>query len=335
MRRFITHIVLFLVLYMVVSGIYRSLLPKYWPNEMLELKLDYLEDHASQYNTVFLGSSKVYRHVDPALFDSLDPEGETSSFNLGTAGLFSPESVVVLDHLIDQSEKYGIDRLFVQFQGISNLADKNLHAQRMKYPLSPGLMPSVFSTLKTEDKSDQMYNYFFSFLENMFSIGYFKDWYRGLNEVRKESRIGLDDLVIENDGFLSLDDELNYMVLQADKRGKGLLKRKATATKKKKAKKIKKLNAEEHQVLNEIYQTMYHSLDKKAKNKGLELFYFFMPEDFVKSESLDFDNALLWELDEVGQFKSLTNKFDKGHYNEDGAQLMTTLLANKYYSERN
>jgi len=59
----------------------------------LSTKLEHFAEHADEYDVVFLGSSKVYRHVDPALFDELTPERgpERRSFNMGVSGMAAIE----------------------------------------------------------------------------------------------------------------------------------------------------------------------------------------------------------------------------------------------------
>ncbi len=59
----------------------------------LSPKLEHFASHKDEYDAVFVGSSKVYRHVDPALFDELTPQRGPSrrSFNLGVSGMAAIE----------------------------------------------------------------------------------------------------------------------------------------------------------------------------------------------------------------------------------------------------
>ena len=66
----------------------------------LDEKLDYFRAHASSYSVVFLGSSVVYRQIDPNLFDrELGNAGARSrSFNFGAPGMENGEA----DHLVHE-----------------------------------------------------------------------------------------------------------------------------------------------------------------------------------------------------------------------------------------
>lgn len=56
-------------------------------------KLRFIERHAGEFDTLFLGSSRTYRQISPQVFDSLTRENgkPTRSFNAGIDGMFAPE----------------------------------------------------------------------------------------------------------------------------------------------------------------------------------------------------------------------------------------------------
>ncbi len=65
-------------------------------------KLEWFRAHRGDYTALFLGTSRVRRHVIPALFDQLAAEQgiEMRSFNLGVDSLASPEDGYVLDQAL-------------------------------------------------------------------------------------------------------------------------------------------------------------------------------------------------------------------------------------------
>lgn len=65
-------------------------------------KLEWFRAHREEYTALFLGTSRVRRHVIPALFDRLAAEQgiEMRSFNLGVDSLASPEDGYVLDQAL-------------------------------------------------------------------------------------------------------------------------------------------------------------------------------------------------------------------------------------------
>ena len=88
----LSNIVLALVSFGLVSGFVRSLTPG--PEFVASTpKLEYLAEHVDEYDAVFLGSSRVYRHFVPSVIDRrLEELGEPlRTFNLGTPGAGSFE----------------------------------------------------------------------------------------------------------------------------------------------------------------------------------------------------------------------------------------------------
>jgi hypothetical protein len=78
-------------------------------NDLLEDKLAHLARHRGEYDTLFLGSSVVYRAYDPAVFDATTrAEGlPTRTYNLGIQGLH----VVDLVHVAERLERLELDGL--------------------------------------------------------------------------------------------------------------------------------------------------------------------------------------------------------------------------------
>ncbi|HYR58776.1 MAG TPA: hypothetical protein VEO95_09115 [Chthoniobacteraceae bacterium] len=62
-------------------------------------KIDWFRAHRGEYTALFLGTSRVRRHIIPSLFDRLAAERgmEMRSFNLGVDTLMAPEDGYVLD----------------------------------------------------------------------------------------------------------------------------------------------------------------------------------------------------------------------------------------------
>ena len=68
-------------------------------------KLAYFEQHKDEFDAVFVGSSRVYRQIAPALFDAqvAAATGQPMrSFNLGAPSMFLPESMFVIDRIVAQ-----------------------------------------------------------------------------------------------------------------------------------------------------------------------------------------------------------------------------------------
>ncbi|MES2570644.1 MAG: hypothetical protein V4710_11400, partial [Verrucomicrobiota bacterium] len=86
------NICLALTMFVIVCRVINGLLPRQ-PVPIVSEKLAYFARHRDEYDTLFIGSSRVYRQIDPALFDQVTREAgvPTRSFNLGIDSMFSPE----------------------------------------------------------------------------------------------------------------------------------------------------------------------------------------------------------------------------------------------------
>jgi hypothetical protein len=69
---------------------------------LVTAKLDHFRRHANDYDTLFLGSSRIYHQLIPSLFDELTAEHglKTKSFNAAIDGMRPPELNYYVDQLL-------------------------------------------------------------------------------------------------------------------------------------------------------------------------------------------------------------------------------------------
>ncbi len=86
-------------LFLSCLGIHRSLPIPEIPE--VQAKLTYLRDHIDDFDTLFLGTSRIYRHVIPKLFDGLTTERDvpTKSFDAAADGMRPPEDSYVFEQI--------------------------------------------------------------------------------------------------------------------------------------------------------------------------------------------------------------------------------------------
>lgn len=72
------------------------------PSGMYLLKAYYHREHADDFDLLFVGSSRVYREINPVLVDAVFAERgvELRSWNYGIPGVNLPETVFVLDEIL-------------------------------------------------------------------------------------------------------------------------------------------------------------------------------------------------------------------------------------------
>src|ERR1051326_176735 len=82
-------------------------------------KLRFLAAHRGEYDTIFLGSSRVYHGVSPAAFDAaMAPAGgRAHSYNLGIDGMLPPETFYVIDQLLAAKPR-GLRRIFIELEDV-------------------------------------------------------------------------------------------------------------------------------------------------------------------------------------------------------------------------
>jgi hypothetical protein len=75
--------------------------------DLIGQKLGVLADDVHEYHAVFLGSSRIYRQLDPVVFDQVfaDAGRAMRSFNLGAPDMRMPEVLYLARWLIDQSPR--------------------------------------------------------------------------------------------------------------------------------------------------------------------------------------------------------------------------------------
>lgn len=106
----------------------------FWGDVSFICKYDHFFSQQNNYNTVFIGSSRTYRHVNPSVFDSITG---LNSFNFGITGVGCPYNYWLTDKVLD-SENLNIDFLFLElFSPENNLTIDSkkdiLHTDKVLY----------------------------------------------------------------------------------------------------------------------------------------------------------------------------------------------------------
>jgi hypothetical protein len=82
---------------------------------VIDEKLAHFAAHKDEYDTLFFGSSRTYRHLLPAQFDAATAAAgmPTKSFNFGIDGMFPPEDGYVLEQLFALKPR-NLKRIFIE-----------------------------------------------------------------------------------------------------------------------------------------------------------------------------------------------------------------------------
>jgi len=198
---FLKRIALFSLLLLVCLWLIKKTVPYHYGNDLLAHKLEYLEENIDNYNTLFVGSSHVYRHVDVQEFDNLTGN---KSYNLGNDGMFGLEANYIVEQFLERNE---IDRPFNVFYHKTEprrIAKKNLHTNRAKYFMDfHRLRIGITHFWKLRDWT-QIYYHIVSFLENKLAIGQVRE----IIDYHTGEKKSFHNAINQSDGFYHLNKQL-------------------------------------------------------------------------------------------------------------------------------
>lgn len=341
-----------IVVLFVLSAIIRNAigLPYAWVTDRMWAGEEILQENSEGYNTVFVGSSKTFRGIDPNAFDSyvnrLSDEG-TKTFNFGLGGATSGQIYGLSKHIIDTYNE-DIKYLFVELRSVETSTRKkafvkNLHTKRAT------IWMSDFASLKYALRSFWgAKNLALSFIEKIrFSVYFFVKY------LDNRLNIGIvTDMIERRNANPDFEKELgqNGFVGLAPGSEPGLMKRHNKF--KKEAKQIVKesrlhskktfgrnsIEGFEDQI-NQAYVSELESLINYGAEKGVKVIVVALP--LLKSS--DYRNVFpvfksLPEDAKIDLCNSLSNKelymeehcWDESHRNVKGAELMSQRAGQRF-----
>lgn len=76
--------------------------------DTVSAELRFFQEHRDEFDTVFVGSSRIHHQVSPGIFDRVMGEAghPTRTFNFGINGMFPPESGYVLERLLNTKPRH-------------------------------------------------------------------------------------------------------------------------------------------------------------------------------------------------------------------------------------
>lgn len=341
MRRFILKISLFVVIILVLCNAIKIFVPYHWGNAYYSVKIRHLEKQKIFPHAVFFGSSRIYRQVDIAVFDSTYSalSGERiRSFNLGAPATFCPQSYFLFEHFLRSDAAKEVKYAFLEITDIDIIGSEVMHEARTNYWHNVRdyyfVLNSVLNnqSLGLAKKCEYFRHYTVSYLENTFNIGHFGEMM--VNDHYYDP-IYLGE---SGNGYMSLEEELrtstnknvrkNLIQRVKSLKQKGLDQRAAEAKKYLQ----KPLVAYDHIHLNRIQQ-----LQAMARAKGVKLIFILCPRS-VNAYSGSLYQALPHsqkiQLASPQLFPELYEKhlsYDIGHLNEKGSKIFSALLAREFY----
>ncbi|MBK6273403.1 MAG: hypothetical protein IPF58_01340 [Saprospirales bacterium] len=159
-----------------LSTILKWMLPFYWGDTTQATKFEYYKKNATNYNAVFLGGSLEYRHLDPAIIDSIAGLNDIplKSYNLGVDGHGMIQQLYDLNGLL-KIKNPNLKKVFLSVSSDAYFFLLNVHTTKWN---SWQNITSTFKALRliySMEKSPRKclkYTYYYgmSLIENLFIV---------------------------------------------------------------------------------------------------------------------------------------------------------------------
>jgi hypothetical protein len=337
MKQFLTNIFIFGVIFLILNQLPSLYLSPYYGNKYYLGKYKYFKKNQDKFNTVILGSSRLYRHLNPKILDGLLQEYRISSFNLAAPSTFNPEVYYLYEKLLETIETNSLKYAFIELGPLSNIASKNLYTNRnyywhnLKY-LNFSINYILASNIKPLKRK--------TILIKRYITSYFANTIFGFKELACNKSI--DNLLFigkNRDGFYSLNDEM------IDRGGNNKFRKRITSFLKdptiiKKrtliANKAFALKTNK-KFINEVHLIKILNLIVKSKQKGIYLIFIIPPKMAHYNKLLALKTVLpnnhIIEIANPVKYPELYQasfSFDIGHLNKKGANVFTKHIADEF-----
>ncbi len=213
MKKLFSRIALLILLYFAVSQVAVYTLPFTWGNVRLNTKYQYYKENAASFNTLFIGASTTYRHLNVKEFDeyvnNADSTLHINSFNFGLPANRTPQSIYLIENLLKRDDHH-IKYIVMDLSELTKMGTENLHKKEMLYwytwsNIGPVMKASWESENKLMNKIAVPAIHAFSFVEKSLMIG--------LGPALFEQHLGYNVeppvLGPNKDGYYNLDQELH------------------------------------------------------------------------------------------------------------------------------
>jgi len=141
MKKLFYKVTLFSFLILLIGSVLSLFLPRntYWGNKEYAWKIN--EYKKGKYNAVLFGTSRMYRGINPLVFDSLvnqDGNHAVRSFNLATHASWASETFYLYDAFLkDTALSSDVNLVLMEFQNIMSIRPDKLGSEKTIYYQNP------------------------------------------------------------------------------------------------------------------------------------------------------------------------------------------------------
>jgi len=343
MKQFVTKLFFFAFIYVMISIVTSYFGSYHWGNPWYSTKVQFLESQKTvAINTCFFGSSKIYRHINPAVFDETLNSGEDkviTSFNFGAPATFNPQTYYLYEKFLDSKLAEGVRYCFMELGQVDLLSDKMLHQDRTNYWQNISdliyVQKSVYGNkdLTLSKKMNSTRNYSISYMEKVLFLGTLRQ------SMLSENYYDAQYLGEAKNGFFPLEMELeitNDTVVKNSLFNRRMNFEADNAILNRRTDRLTKFYATSSSYFDVVNFQRIKKLILKSKERGIHLIFIVSPlstNQKLINLSKQIPDMNLIDLCDPIKYKDMyvvENFFDKGHLNSKGADIYTELLAREF-----
>lgn len=334
MARFTLKVVLFFVLLIITSTGARMAADYDWGNPLFAAKVDLMATRpAGTFTTVYMGSSRVYRHLDPHVVDSTwaaRSGAAPSSFNLGTAGLLAQEQYYLVDRgAAARLGELGVQRVVMELQPFFGVRSATQQYYWLDVQRFVSSVRRAFGRYGVSTEAFRETGLLGSaYVVRLFNLGITRLMFG-------PSSVSVAEGGLRADGFYPVDAELTETGAPALVQRRSAFVEEEAQVVAERAEVARAAHAERAQgTPAEAHLAEWSRMKAAFEEEGIELWAVLLPRSFEDlSHAMDL-LATLDRLDVAGRidltdpdrypdFYSVERSFDRGHLDAEGARLIS------------
>ena len=340
MKSFVKQGILFLLAFCAVQVIcnlflFDHLSKRYYHNKHFSTKYQEYLKEAKDCNMIFLGSSRIYRQINPAIIDTTLKDKQIRSYNLGSPATFMPETFYLLDMWMqDNPNPHQTRYVVMELTGIMNIKWINWFSPQSYYYLDKEIMQLVAAT--------QFGNHHQSLIQSIMDFyPFLQGWvFRMIMppSIFIPTQIPVEYAGLNKDGYFPLEHEMETF------HPAGLIERREAFLSDTTVLMHRKETQEKWKQFYtaDVLVDYLNQMVQDAHQHNVEVFFVIPPklknykamaplaERLEKGRVIDVGNPDLYP-----ELNLVANNFDHGHFNQRGAAIFSKYLADKLKAELN
>lgn len=335
MKKFFINTGSFLGVLMGLSLVALLFLDPYYGNPLYRQKLQDIRQQGEEINTLFYGSSRFYRHIDPLLADSLLSEFDVSSYNLGVTSLLNPQSYMLFGDLLNR-EELSLEYIFLEISNFRQIKPGNIRTPRNYYYLD---LPTLYYVTRYQAAAGGPLQVRLSVIADFYASWCFKIIY-AVNDAMGElvtEKESLSGRIFEGRGYYPLNEEFRAT---EDSSSEVIRRREAYLADTTVVERFAEFAEESYSrvnygpYLNRVHFERLMKLYRLSEDRGIELYFVISPRLWHYNELLALRDRLpenrvieLASSSKYPEFYHPEYTFDAEHLNREGAALFTREMA--------